>query len=134
MRRRPGGSNRLLLVFTVFSGAILVGIWLATALVAVERRDETFRSAKHEILGAQRLLRAQTARTYELMQSTLAITDNWLKKNSGPAGTAGRSWTDCPVLSGIRPAFCARCPLSTDSVDHSGPLCNSPAHDHRRSR
>jgi signal transduction histidine kinase len=88
-RRSPGGSDRLLLFFTVFSGAVLVGIWLTTAVVAVERRNETFHSAKLEILGAQRLLRAQTARTYELMQSTLAITDNWLKKNSGPGGTAG---------------------------------------------
>ncbi len=73
----------------IFSGAILVGIWLATALVAVERHNETFSAAKLEIFGAQRLLRAQTARTYELVQSVLSMTDNWLKKNSGPGGTAG---------------------------------------------
>jgi signal transduction histidine kinase len=88
-RRRPDRPDRLLLFFTFFSGAIVLGIWLATALVAVERHDETFSSAKREILGAQRVLRAQTARTYELMQSTLSITDKWLKQNSGPAGTAG---------------------------------------------
>jgi len=88
-RRRGGRPRRLLLLFGIFSAAILLGIWLVTALVAVQRHDETFDSAKKEILGAQRLLRAQTARTYELMQSMLTITDNWLMKNSGPAGTAG---------------------------------------------
>jgi signal transduction histidine kinase len=88
-RRRSGTPDRLLLFFAAFSCAILLGIWVATALVAVERHDETIRSAKLEILGAQRVLRAQTARTYELKQSMLAMTDSWLKKNSGPAGTAG---------------------------------------------
>ncbi len=88
-RRRPGKPDRLLLFFAVFSAAILLGIWSATALVAMDRREDTFHSARLEILGAQRLLRAQTARTYEVMQSALTITNNWLKKNSGPAGTAG---------------------------------------------
>jgi signal transduction histidine kinase len=87
--RHSGKPDRLLLFFTAFSAAILLGIWVTTAMVAIHRRDEIFHSAKLEILGAQRLLRAQTARTYELMESMLTITDNWLKKNSGPAGTAG---------------------------------------------
>jgi signal transduction histidine kinase len=87
--RRPGEPDRLLLFFTIFSVAVLIGIWAATAMVAVYRHDQVFDSAKAEILGAQRLLAAQTARTYDLMQSRLAFVDDWLRKNSGPSGTAG---------------------------------------------
>jgi signal transduction histidine kinase len=115
--RRPGKPDRLLLFFTVFSAAILLGIWVATGLVAFDRRADTFHSAKLEILGAQRLLRAQTARTYEVMQSVLTITNNWLKRNSGPAGTAG--FNDLMETINQMPSF-GDDPVALRFVDNKG--------------
>jgi signal transduction histidine kinase len=88
-RRRVSRSGRLRLFFTLFSGAVILGIWCATALVAIERHYETFDSAKLELRGAQQVLRAQTAGTYELLERMLTVTNNWLKQNSGRSSPAG---------------------------------------------
>jgi signal transduction histidine kinase len=69
-------------LFAAFTAAILVGIWATTAWIAIERRKEIYASALSELIGAQSVLRFNIERTYELMRSTLEVSNNWLARYS----------------------------------------------------